>query len=176
MGQYLGILTLSDPYLELDYEAQQMYTLIIQAEDNGIQGDSNTANATVIVQVLDLNDEPPYINPSSMIDLYIFENTRGGPEKITTLIAFDPDTQHELEFQQLAMSCFKNGKDVGSICYDWLWLAPNGELFVNHTEDVDYEVCDLMVMLLRVEDKLTFLGNRYSQNGVSSSHYYKCHY
>ncbi|XP_044133333.1 cadherin-related family member 2 isoform X2 [Bufo gargarizans] len=164
LGHYIGVITLSDPYLELNYEQQQMYTLIIEAEDNGIEGDSNRAHATVIVQVLDLNDEPPYIVPPSLVDLYIFENTTDGTKKIATLNAKDPDTNYELEFQELAMSCFKNGKDVGSICYDWLWLAPNGELFVNHTEDVDYEECDLMVMLLRVEDKLTFLGNRYSQN------------
>ncbi|XP_069828853.1 cadherin-related family member 2 [Dendropsophus ebraccatus] len=164
LGQYLGLLTLSDPNLELNYEIQQLYTLIISAEDNGIQGVSNTASATVIVQVLDLNDEPPEINSSSLVDLYIFENRTGGPEQIATLSASDPDTIHELEFQTLAMSCLKNGKDVGSICYDWLWLAPNGQLFVNHTEEVDFEVCDLMVMLLRVEDKLTLIGNRYSQN------------
>ncbi|KAM3925742.1 cadherin-related family member 2 [Leptodactylus fuscus] len=164
LGQYLGLVTLSDPYMELDYEEQTMYTLIIDAEDNGIEEDSNTANATVIVQVLDLNDEPPYIDPSSLVDIYIFENQTDGPKKIATLNATDPDTVHDLEFQQLAMSCFKNGKDVGSLCYDWLWLAPDGQLFVNHTEDVDYEECDLMVMLLRVEDKLTFIGNRYSQN------------
>ncbi|XP_075716166.1 cadherin-related family member 2 [Rhinoderma darwinii] len=164
LGLYRGFLILSDPYLELDYEFQKTYTLIVVAEDNGILGDSNTANATVFVNVLDLNDEPPYINPSSLVDLYIFENTTNGPEQIATLNATDPDTNHDLEFQKLAMSCLKNGKDVGSICDDWLWLAPNGQLFVNHTEDVDYELCDLMVMLLRVEDKLTFLGNRYSQN------------
>ncbi|XP_056430684.1 cadherin-related family member 2 isoform X2 [Hyla sarda] len=164
LGEYLGVLTLSDPYVQLNYEVQKSYTLIIEAEDNGIQGVSNTANATVLVHVLDLNDEPPSINPSSLVDLYLFENRTGGPENITTLVAIDPDTVHELEFQTLAMSCFKNGKDVGNICYDWLWLAPNGQLFVNHTEEIDYEVCDLMVMLLRVEDKLTFIGNRYSQN------------
>ncbi|XP_073401174.1 cadherin-related family member 2 [Dendrobates tinctorius] len=164
LGQYLGILTLSDPSLMLDYETQNMYTLIIEAEDNGNQDDSNTAIATVFVEVLDLNDEPPNIDPSSLKDLYIFENTTDGPKRIATLIATDPDTQHDLEFQKLDMTCLKNGEDVGSICYDWLWLAPNGELFVNHTEDVDYEVCDLMVMLLRVEDKLTFIGDRYSQN------------
>ncbi|XP_073507480.1 cadherin-related family member 2 [Phyllobates terribilis] len=164
LGQYLGMLTLSDPSLMLDYETQNMYILIIEAEDNGIEDDSNTAIATVFVEVLDLNDEPPYIDPSSLEDLYIFENTTDGPKLIATLIATDPDTHHDLEFQKLDMTCLKNEKDVGSICYDWLWLAPTGELFVNHTEDVDYEECDLMVMLLRVEDKLTFIGNRYSQN------------
>ncbi|KAG9490625.1 hypothetical protein GDO78_006117, partial [Eleutherodactylus coqui] len=164
LGQYLGVLTFSDPNLKLNYEEQNMYTLIIEAEDNGVEGQSNTANATVIIEVLDLNDEPPYIDPTSLVDLYISENTTDGSRKIATLNATDPDTRHDLEFQQLAMSCFKNGKDVGNICYDWLWLAPDGELFANHTEDIDYEVCDLMVMLLRVEDKLTFLGNRYSQS------------
>ncbi|XP_072002353.1 cadherin-related family member 2 isoform X2 [Engystomops pustulosus] len=163
LGQYIGILTLSDPYLQLDYEQQTNYTLIIEAEDNGVDS-TNTANATVIVQVLDLNDEPPFIDPSSLKDIFIFENQTGEPQNIATLNATDPDTIHDLEFQQLSMSCFKNEKDVGSICYDWLWLAPNGQLFVNHTEDVDYEVCDHMVMLLRVEDKLTLIGNRYSQN------------
>ncbi|XP_075065235.1 cadherin-related family member 2 [Mixophyes fleayi] len=163
LGQYLGVLAL-DPDVELDYEIQKSYTLIIEAQDNGLQGVSNTASATAFVQVLDLNDEPPYIDPSSLTDLYVVENRTGGPEWIVTLTATDPDIIHDLEFQQLSMQCFKDGNDVGSICYDWLWLAPDGQLFVNHTEDVDFEICDLMVMLLRVEDKLTFLGNRYSMN------------
>ncbi|XP_075456893.1 cadherin-related family member 2 isoform X2 [Ascaphus truei] len=162
-GQYRGELSL-DPELELDYEKQKNFTLIIEAQDNGLQGVSHTASATAIIQVLDLNDEPPYVEPSSLGDLYLVENRTVGQERLTTLKAMDPDTVHSLEFQELSVQCFKSGNDVGSICYDWLWLAPSGELFVNRTEDVDYELCDLMVMLLRVEDKLTLIGDRYSQN------------
>ncbi|XP_063783982.1 cadherin-related family member 2 [Pseudophryne corroboree] len=163
LGQYLGELSL-DPEVELDYELLTSYTLIVEAQDNGILGVSNTAYATAFVQVLDINDEPPSILPSSLADLHVFENTTSGPQKIATLIATDPDTIHLLEFQQLSMQCFKNREDAGSICYEWLWLAPDGQLFVNQTEEVDYEICDLMVMLLRVEDKLTVLGDRYSKN------------
>lgn len=116
--------------------------------------------------MLDLNDEPPHIDQSTLVDLYVVENRTGVPEQIALLNATDPDTDHLLEFQALSVSCYKNSKDVGSICYDWLWLAPDGQLFVNHTEDVDYEQCDQMDMLLRVEDKLTLLGDKYSNNGL----------
>ncbi|XP_068128918.1 cadherin-related family member 2 [Hyperolius riggenbachi] len=166
LGQYHADLTL-DPEVYLDYETQTTHTLFVQAQDNGFNGYedvSHTATATVIVQVLDLNDEPPYIDPSTIEDLFVIENRTGGPELIKNLTATDPDTIHELEFQLLTTKCSKNGHDIGSICYDWLWLAPNGQLFVNHTEEVDYEVCDLIELMLRVEDKLTLLGDRYSNN------------
>ncbi|XP_018429719.1 PREDICTED: cadherin-related family member 2-like, partial [Nanorana parkeri] len=163
LGQYIGELFL-DPEVQLDYEQQKIYTLIVEAQDYGFQGVSNTASATVTVQVLDLNDEPPYIDPSTLVDLYVVENRTGDPEQIALLNATDPDTVHHLEFQSLTVSCFKNSKDAGSICYDWLWLAHDGRLFLNHTEDVDYELCDRMDMLLRVEDTFALLGNRYSNN------------
>ncbi|KAM5171977.1 cadherin-related family member 2 [Mantella aurantiaca] len=162
-GQYLGQLCL-DPEVKLDYEQQKIYILSVEAQDYGFQGVTHTADATVIVNVLDLNDEPPYINPSTLVNLYVVENRTGDPEQIALLNATDPDTDHLLEFQSLSVSCYKNSKDVGNICYDWLWLAPDGRLFVNYTEDVDYELCDQIDMLLRVEDKLTLLGDRYSNN------------
>ncbi|KAG8439376.1 hypothetical protein GDO86_005547 [Hymenochirus boettgeri] len=162
-GSYDGILSL-EPEIELDYEKQQNYTLIIEAQDNGLQGISYTANATAIVEVVDVNDEPPIVEPTSLIDLFVIENRTVGVELLTTLKAIDPDTIHELEFQELSVQCFKNGKDVDSVCYSWLWLAPDGQLFVNHTDKVDYEECDLVVILLRIEDKLTLIGDRYSKN------------
>ncbi|XP_077328531.1 cadherin-related family member 2 isoform X2 [Lithobates pipiens] len=160
---YIGQLFV-DPEVKLNYEQQKNYTLIVEAQDYGFQGISHTADTTVFVQVLDLNDEPPFIVQSTLVDLYVVENRTGGPEQIALLNATDPDTDHLLEFQTLSVSCYKNSKDVGSICYDWLWLAPDGRLFVNYTEDVDYEQCDQIDMLLRVEDKLTLIGDRYSNN------------
>nr|DBA30926.1 TPA: hypothetical protein GDO54_006850 [Pyxicephalus adspersus] len=167
LGQYIGQLFL-DPEVQLDYEQQKNYTLIIEAQDYGFKGVSNSANAAVIVEVLDLNDEPPYINPTTLVDLYVVEKWTGVPEKIAQLNATDPDTNSDLEFQSLSVTCYKNSKDAGSICYNWLWLAPDGQLFVSYTEDVDYELCDRIDMLLRVEDKLTLLGDRYSNNDKDS--------
>ncbi|KAM8972015.1 cadherin-related family member 2 [Pelodytes ibericus] len=163
MGLYRGDLSV-DPEVELDYERQQNFNLTIEVQDNGFQGVSFTASTTVVVEVLDLNDEPPYVDSSSLADVSLLENRTVGIEYIKTLIAIDPDTVHELEFRALSVECFKNEVDVGSICYDWLWLAPNGTLFASDTEVVDYELCDLVVMLLRVEDKLTLIGDRYSKN------------
>ncbi|XP_053318654.1 cadherin-related family member 2 [Spea bombifrons] len=162
-GVFTGDLSI-DPEVKLDYEQQKSFTLIIEAQDNGAQGVSYTATATAIVQVLDLNDEPPYIDQSSLKDLNVLENRTVGIERLASLNATDPDTDHKLEFQELSVQCLKNGVDVGSICHDWLWLAPTGELYVNRSEDVDYELCDLVVILLRVEDKMTLLGERYSAN------------
>ncbi|KAM4676002.1 cadherin-related family member 2 [Discoglossus pictus] len=163
IGLYRGELFL-DPEVELDYEQQLNITLIIEAQDNGLNGVINIASATAIVEVLDLNDEPPSVVPSPLQDVYLPENGTDGVKILTTLNAVDPDTDHELEFQQLNVQCLKNGNDVSMICEDWLWLAPTGDLYVNQTEDVDYELCNLVIITLRVEDKLTLLGDRYSKN------------
>uniref|UniRef100_A0A8C5MEH8 Cadherin domain-containing protein n=1 Tax=Leptobrachium leishanense TaxID=445787 RepID=A0A8C5MEH8_9ANUR len=162
LGLYRGDLFV-DPEVELDYERLNRYTLIIEAQDNGLNGVSHAASTTVTVHVLDLNDESPYVNPSLM-DLSLPENGTGIPELLADLEATDPDTDHELEFQKLSVECFKNNIDVGNICHSWLWLAPNGSLYGNNTSEVDYELCDLMVMLFRVEDKKTLIGDRYSRN------------
>ncbi|CAH2277390.1 cadherin-related family member 2 [Pelobates cultripes] len=165
LGLYRGDLFV-DPEVELDYERQKSYDLIIEAQDNGLNGVSHTASANVSVHVLDLNDEPPQVDPSSLKDVYLSENGTGTPELLTILTATDPDTDHELEFQELSVECFKNGADVGSICYSWLWLAENGSLYSNDTGNVDYELCDLVTMLFRVEDKNTLIGNRFSNNAT----------
>ncbi|NXI32376.1 CDHR2 protein, partial [Sterrhoptilus dennistouni] len=162
-GNYSGNLTV-DPDISLDYDTlqQKFFTLTVLAENTAADNAGDTANVSVIVHILDVNDESPTILPASLQDVSVAENgTQQGV--IHTLNAFDPDTNHSLVFEELAVSCFKGDSSAEDVCWDWFVLAPNGSVLVNSLE-IDYEVCDRVLLTLRVEDLYTEKGNRYSQN------------
>ncbi|KAJ1126492.1 hypothetical protein NDU88_004899 [Pleurodeles waltl] len=161
-GRYWGNITV-DPDIALDYEAQRNFNLTIEAQDAGINNVIFTSTATVSVFVLDVNDEPPKVEPSSLEGVRVSENgTQDG--LVTTIRGFDKDTLHELLFEELGVACYKGLSGAGSICHDWFQLFPNGSLFVKNSWAIDFEKCDRVVMTLRVEDTLTQLGDRYSDN------------
>ncbi|TRZ22271.1 hypothetical protein HGM15179_004841 [Zosterops borbonicus] len=162
-GNYSGNLTV-DPDISLDYDTlqQKFFTLTVLAENTAADNAGDTASVSVIVHILDVNDESPTILPASLQDVSVAENgTQQGV--IHTLNAFDPDTSHSLVFEELAVSCFKGDSSAEDVCWDWFVLAPNGSVLVNSLE-IDYEVCDRVLLTLRVEDLYTEKGNRYSQN------------
>ncbi|NXR40073.1 CDHR2 protein, partial [Zosterops hypoxanthus] len=162
-GNYSGNLTV-DPDISLDYDTlqQKFFTLTVLAENTAADNAGDTASVSVIVHILDVNDESPTILPASLQDVSVAENgTQQGV--IHTLNAFDPDTNHSLVFEELAVSCFKGDSSAEDVCWDWFVLAPNGSVLVNSLE-IDYEVCDRVLLTLRVEDLYTEKGNRYSQN------------
>lgn len=161
-GWYWGNITV-DPDIALDYEVQKNFTLTIEAQDAGINNVIFKSTATVSVFVLDVNDEPPTVDPSSLEGVRVSENgTQAG--LVTILRGFDKDTRHELVFEELGVACYKGPSGAGSVCHDWFQLFPNGTLFVNNSWAIDFEQCDRVVMTLRVEDMLTQLGDRYSDN------------
>lgn len=165
-GNYSGNLTV-DPDISLDYDTlqQKFFTLTVLAENTAADNAGDTASVSVIVHILDVNDESPTILPASLQDVSVAENgTQQGV--IHTLNAFDPDTNHSLVFEELAVSCFKGDSSAEDVCWDWFVLAPNGSVLVNSLE-IDYEVCDRVLLTLRVEDLYTEKGNRYSQNGTA---------
>ncbi|XP_066053096.1 cadherin-related family member 2 [Chamaea fasciata] len=162
-GNYSGQLFV-DPDLSLDYDTlqQKFFTLRVLAENTAADNAGDKTNVSVIVHVLDVNDESPTILPSSLQDVSVAENgTQQG--LIHTLNAFDPDTNHSLVFEELAVACFKGDSSAEDVCWDWFVLAPNGSVLVNSLE-VDYEMCDRVLLTLRVEDLYTERGDRYSQN------------
>ncbi|NXB75795.1 CDHR2 protein, partial [Donacobius atricapilla] len=162
-GNYSGQLSV-DPDMSLDYDTlqQKFFTLTVLAENMAADNAGNKANVSVIVHILDVNDESPTILPGSLQDVSVAENgTQQG--LIHTLNAFDPDTNHSLVFKELAVACFKGDRSAEDVCWDWFMLAPNGSLLVN-SSDIDHEVCDRVLLTLRVEDLYTEKGNRYSQN------------
>ncbi|XP_065500295.1 cadherin-related family member 2 [Caloenas nicobarica] len=162
-GHYSGQLSV-DPDVSLDYDSLQekFFSLVVLAENTAADNVGDTANVSVVVHILDVNDEPPTILPASLQDVHVSENgTQQG--LVCTLVASDPDTNHSLVFEELAVACFKGASSAGDVCQDWFVLAPNGSVLVN-SSDIDYELCDEVVLTLRAEDLYTEKGNRYSQN------------
>ncbi|NXR65822.1 CDHR2 protein, partial [Rhadina sibilatrix] len=162
-GNYSGQLFV-DSDIPLDYDTlqQKFFTLRVLAENTAADNAGNKASVSVIVHILDVNDESPTILPGSLQDLSVAENgTQQG--LIHTLNAFDPDTNHSLVFEELAVACFKGDSSAEDVCWDWFVLAPNGSVLVN-SSDIDHEVCDRVLLTLRVEDLYTEKGSRYSQN------------
>ncbi|KFZ55917.1 Cadherin-related family member 2, partial [Antrostomus carolinensis] len=161
-GHYGGLLSV-DPDMSLDYDTleQKFFSLVVLAENTAADIVGDTANVSVVVHILDVNDEPPIILPTSLQDVHVSENgTQLG--LVNTLVAFDPDTNHSLVFEELAVACFKGASSAGEVCRDWFVLMPNGSLLVN-SSDIDYELCDRVMLTLRAEDLYTEKGNRYSQ-------------
>ncbi|NXQ97363.1 CDHR2 protein, partial [Sagittarius serpentarius] len=162
-GHYGGQLSM-DPDTSLDYDTlqQKFFSLVVLAENTAAENVGDTANVSVVVHILDINDEPPTILPTSQQDMHVSENgTQQG--LVHTLVASDPDTNHSLVFEELAVTCFKGASSAREVCWDWFMLAPNGSVLVN-SSDIDYELCDRVVLTLRAEDLYTEKGNRYSQN------------
>ncbi|NXO68031.1 CDHR2 protein, partial [Phainopepla nitens] len=162
-GNYSGQLFV-DPDISLDYDTlqQKFFTLTMLAENTAADNAGDTANVSVTVHILDVNDEAPTILAGSLQDVSVAENgTQLG--LIHTLNAFDPDTNHSLVFEELAVACFKGDSSAGDVCWDWFVLEPNGSVLANSL-DIDYELCDRVLLTLRVEDLYTEKGSRYSQN------------
>ncbi|NXO34593.1 CDHR2 protein, partial [Locustella ochotensis] len=162
-GNYSGQLSV-DPDIYLDYDTmlQPFFTLTVLAENTAADNTGDMANVSVIVHILDVNDEPPTILSNSLQDVSVAENgTQQG--LIHTVKASDPDTNKSLVFEELGVACFKGDSSAEDVCWDWFLLAPNGSLLVN-SSDIDYEVCDRVLLTLRVEDLYTEKRSRYSQN------------
>ncbi|NWV74712.1 CDHR2 protein, partial [Dasyornis broadbenti] len=162
-GNYSGQLSV-DPDLPLDYDTlqQKFFNLTVLAENTAADNAGDKANISVLVHILDVNDVPPTILSESLQDVSVAEN---GVQQglIHTLNAFDPDTNHSLVFEELAVTCYKGDSSAEDVCWDWFVLAPNGSVLVN-SSDIDYEVCDRVLLTLRAEDLYTEKGNRYSRN------------
>ncbi|NWX49731.1 CDHR2 protein, partial [Steatornis caripensis] len=162
-GHYCGQLSV-DPDMSLDYDTleQKFFFLVVLAENTAADNVGDTANVSVMVHILDVNDEPPTVLSDSLQDVHVSENgTQQG--LVHMLVASDPDTNHSLVFEELAVACFKGANSAGDVCWDWFVLTPNGSVLVNSL-DIDYELCDRVVLTLRAEDLYTEKGNRYSQN------------
>ncbi|KAM9130271.1 LOW QUALITY PROTEIN: cadherin-related family member 2 [Pangshura tecta] len=163
-GRYQGNLSL-DPDVALDYDrlSPAHFNLTVQAENTGTGDALNVVPTTVQVLVLDVNDEPPTLVLASLQDVSVAEDAQ--PGLLTTLQASDLDTNHSLHFQELGLACYKGAGAAGHVCQGWFYLEPNGSIFLNSSQ-IDYEVCDLATITLRVEDTWTEEGNRYSNNAT----------
>ncbi|XP_042309413.1 cadherin-related family member 2 isoform X2 [Sceloporus undulatus] len=152
------------PGVEFDYDLMnpKFFSLTVQAENSDFGGKVDVDTAVVMVNVLDVNDESPALMPSPPKSIEVLENVTLH-EVIAVLEATDVDTNHSLLFQELAVTCSKDSASAGNICQKWFHLDPNGSLLVS-SKEIDYEVCDLVELALRVKDEFTEVGDPYSRN------------
>ncbi|XP_054980725.1 cadherin-related family member 2 [Sorex araneus] len=163
LGQAEGLLWLP-PDVTLDYETQKTYNFNVTAE-NPDPG-SPSATASVVVWVLDVNDEQPVLVASSLKGVTVAENgTQQG--EVTQVKATDPDTTAQLEIQQVNVFCHKDGADVGSLCSGWFSVLPSGSVVIRESTVIDYETCDQVTLVVRAHDKNTKNNfQAYSSNGT----------
>ncbi|KAM6224215.1 cadherin-related family member 2 [Rhynchocyon petersi] len=159
-GQAVGRLQLPLD-VSLDYETQPFFNLTVNATDPDPQDE---AMATVFVIVKDVNDEPPTLEPASLQGIRVAEN--GSHGLVAQVVPLDVDLEALLEVQLMNVICTKAGVDVGSACYGWFSMMPNGSVFINQSEAIDYEACDLVTLVVRAHDLMTEPNfQAYSDNG-----------
>uniref|UniRef100_A0A8C4LWK4 Cadherin-related family member 2 n=1 Tax=Equus asinus asinus TaxID=83772 RepID=A0A8C4LWK4_EQUAS len=149
--------------VSLDYETQNSFTLTVNAENPDPQGAEATAQ--VVVEVEDVNDEPPTLDSASLHGIRVAEN---GSQHglVAEVVARDVDTMAQLEVQLVNVLCTKAGVDVGSLCHGWFSVLANGSVFINQSEAIDYETCDLVTLVVRACDLTTDPRfEAYSNNG-----------
>ncbi|XP_076993836.1 cadherin-related family member 2 isoform X2 [Tamandua tetradactyla] len=150
--------------VNLDYEKRTTFNLTVSAENPGSQRGSSAV--AIRVDVMDVNDEPPALDPASLRGVRVAEN---GSQHglVTTVVAWDMDSKAELEVELVTVTCTKAGVPVGGLCHGWFSVAPNGSVFINQSEAIDYEVCDLVTLVVRAHDLETEPGYQaYSDNGT----------
>ncbi|KAI4584138.1 hypothetical protein MJG53_007417 [Ovis ammon polii x Ovis aries] len=150
-GQAAGRLSLPSD-VSLDYETQASFSLIVSAENVDAQGHETTAE--VLVAVEDVNDVPPTLDSASLQGIRVAEN--GSQHGILgNVVAQDRDTMSQVEVQLVNVICTKAGVDVGSLCHGWFSVLANGSVFINQSEAIDYEACDLVTLVVRAYDVTT---------------------
>ncbi|XP_069447847.1 cadherin-related family member 2 isoform X1 [Ovis canadensis] len=161
-GQAAGRLSLPSD-VSLDYETQASFSLIVSAENVDAQGHETTAE--VLVAVEDVNDVPPTLDSASLQGIRVAEN--GSQHGILgNVVAQDRDTMSQVEVQLVNVICTKAGVDVGSLCHGWFSVLANGSVFINQSEAIDYEACDLVTLVVRAYDVTTDPRfQAYSDNG-----------
>nr|KAF6479422.1 cadherin related family member 2 [Molossus molossus] len=151
------------PDVSLDYETQASFNLTVSAENPDPQGAEATAG--IFVPVEDVNDEPPTLSPASLRGIRVAEN---GSQHglVAEVVAWDVDTDAQLEVQLVNVICTKAGADVGSLCHGWFSVLANGSVLINQSEAIDYETCDLVTLVVRAYDLTTDPRfQAYSDNG-----------
>ncbi|XP_058402380.1 cadherin-related family member 2 isoform X2 [Diceros bicornis minor] len=149
--------------VSLDYETQASFTLTVNAENPDPQGAEATAE--ILVTVEDVNDEPPTLDLASLQGIRVAEN---GSQHglVAEVVARDVDTMAQLEVQLVNVICTKAGVNVGSLCHGWFSVLANGSVFINQSEAIDYETCDLVTLVVRAYDLTTDPRfQAYSDNG-----------
>ncbi|XP_031809591.1 cadherin-related family member 2 [Sarcophilus harrisii] len=143
--------------VSLDYERPPSnFTLTVLAQ-NAAESEG-TGSATLLVITEDVNDEAPSILASSLKEVRLREHQGKQNGLVAHVEAQDPDTNASLEVRLQDTVCLKKGVDVGDVCHGWFRLVPNGSVYINDSMAIDYEVCDLVRLLLQAWDLHTAEG------------------
>ncbi|XP_036379638.1 cadherin-related family member 2-like [Megalops cyprinoides] len=154
---YMGNITV-DPDVELNYERhRKSYNLKVEATDLGQKIDV----ITVMVHVIDVNDERPTLPDVVMMN--IKENTTGLGE-VGRVVGADLDTSHSLVYNLLTTTCRCSGV-VGPCEEEWFRLEATGAVVMNEEFVIDYEMCDQVIMEVQAVDVFTEKGENHSIPG-----------
>ncbi|XP_035505780.2 cadherin-related family member 2 isoform X2 [Scophthalmus maximus] len=149
---YRGNITV-DPDIELDYEsARKQFKLRVEATDL----EQKKAVATVVVNVLDVNDERPEFKPTDPVS--VKENTTISGA-VGSFSGQDKDGNYSLVYKLESMKCRCNGSLTPC---NWFILEPTGEVRLNPESTADYEECDQAVVEAEVVDEYTEKGENSS--------------
>ncbi|XP_006158945.1 cadherin-related family member 2 [Tupaia chinensis] len=161
-GWAAGLLRLPSD-VSLDYETQNSFSLTVSAENPDPQAGETSVAVNVAVE--DVNDEPPTLDSASLQGVHVAENgSQHG--QVAEVVARDVDTEAQLEIELVNVLCSKAGANVGSLCHGWFSVAANGSVYINQSEAIDYETCDLVTLVVRAYDLTTDPRfQAYSNNG-----------
>ncbi|XP_067884883.1 cadherin-related family member 2-like [Heterodontus francisci] len=153
-----------NPESRLDYDdGPRKYKLTVAANDFGFE--PNTGYTTIEVDILDINDEAPVLIGSSLSDVFARENGRINAS-VTTIQAFDPDTNAELHFFLRGSECLdeKEKRLSSSLCKNWFQVMErSGSLF--YSGPVDREIVQTVQLSVQVVDYNTVLSSNMSEEG-----------
>ncbi|XP_078252793.1 cadherin-related family member 2-like [Rhinoraja longicauda] len=151
------------PDAMLDYDrGPRRYRLLLAAVDPGFD---RAGQATVQVDLVDTNDEPPALTASSLSDVLASEN---GDLRalVATVRALDPDTDAELHYFVRAALCLGDkGRTLdGSLCKGWFRLMERSGALV-YGGPVDRERVQAVLLSVQVVDYNTVHSPNMSEEG-----------
>ncbi|XP_013390955.1 cadherin-related tumor suppressor-like [Lingula anatina] len=137
IGETSGMVTIAKP---LDYDTTSVTNLTITAKDKGLI--SKQSSAAFIIQLTDINDNPPVFNQSTY-DTYILENSpRGSTVFVAHATDADSNAYADVEYRLEGGAGFTINAETGVI---------------RTQTDLDYETKKLYTMVVRATNPGTSL-------------------
>ena len=124
----------------VDRETIDTYTLVIEANDGGTPSLNSTG--TLVIEILDINDNSPQFVGSS--EATIIENPLDGSLVSTNLTATDQDEGSNAELTWRILS--------GNVFDTFRIDATTGMVLVQNATELDYETTPTFFLQLSVED------------------------
>lgn len=121
---------------ELDYEDEDEYSLTVRAEDQG--NPSKRGTATVLVHVIDVNDNSPYFTSDSY-NGYVVESSESGTSVIQVL-AFDRDSGENSQLTYTFMGSTSNQSLPLTIDRQSGWIQTSGQIDREHRPEYSLTV------------------------------------